>query len=354
MSLMTDSLSGADRPVDPQTRRLVLDLIRAGDTKGANAILDELHAQGLSPKQIAVFRASAALVDGDLTTTAALLQSVGRESGETKLWERLFKEYRQQKAARKAAERESRGAGPALSRATRVAPDALESLGAGLHLTEAGDVMVDRRPDSRSALIVFKGMRTLGGGVLQTSEWLDPYPVNIIYACDLKSVGALDGISSLADSYPGAIERLQALARAWSVERWYALGYSAGGYPAVRYGLDLDARRVMTFSGPTIMTGKPVAVDSRLRGLVEAVMVVAPHMCVDLREVMQARTRLPEVIAYYGEEMPRDARHARNLDGLPGVSLRPLPGPQTHDSARLLKEAGGFRAAIDELLADRL
>jgi hypothetical protein len=75
-------------------------------------------------------------------------------------------------------------------------------------------------------------------------------------------------------------------------------------------------------------------------------------MCVNLRDMMEGREGLPEVIAYYGAAMHKDARHARHLQGLPGVSLRALPGPFTHDSARLLKEAGGFRAAMDELFAD--
>ena len=77
-------------------------------------------------------------------------------------------------------------------------------------------------------------------------------------------------------------------------------------------------------------------------------------MCLNLRTEIQARENPPEIINYYGAEMPQDRMHALNLQGLPTVDLRPLAGVSTHSVMEVLQQTGVPSKLLAEFTRDRL
>src|SRR5262249_61529285 len=56
------------------------------------------------------------------------------------------------------------------------------------------------------------------------------------------------GVPGLGDNYAATLDRLKRIVHESSVEKLYVLGSSAGGYAALRYGLDLSADAILALS----------------------------------------------------------------------------------------------------------
>jgi hypothetical protein len=77
-------------------------------------------------------------------------------------------------------------------------------------------------------------------------------------------------------------------------------------------------------------------------------------MCLDLRgEIARHGEAAPEIINYYGADMPRDAIHAHNIADLPTVQSRPLAGLASHNVGAHLKATDRHWPAFEEFLRDR-
>ena len=136
----------------------------------------------------------------------------------------------------------------------------------------------------------------------------------------------------------------------------FAMGLSSGGYPALRLGLDLGARGVLNFSGPTTVDmqddpGAPTSKYPQLVGIYRSV----PHMVVGAHKLYARSAIRPSAILIYGDAHPRDTWMARlladNLGAGSGIELRPMPGMAEHDTFSAYVEAGQIEAAFAELLA---
>jgi pimeloyl-ACP methyl ester carboxylesterase len=220
-------------------------------------------------------------------------------------------------------------------------------------ITPAGDILFERVPDSRSLLLAFGGLSTMFGGVAEDMGFLvRTTRVNAMFVSDPQRLFMLGGFTSVGD-YHATIAWLKALRETWRIENFYCLGLSGGGYPALRYGLDLGARRILTFAAPTEITPGITQIDTRATALAIRVLNRKPEMCVNLRpEIAKQGDAAPEIINYYGAEMTEDAYHARNIEGLPTVSSRAVTGLDSHAVIRWLKDSGSFRDILAEFLRD--
>ena len=147
------------------------------------------------------------------------------------------------------------------------------------------------------------------------------------------------GVPSLARSYAETLDRLRFLLDAWRIERLFVLAYSAGGYPALRYGVDLSAERIVLMSG---------WIDLELADqgpLLSSLVGSVGHMYGPPAALM-ARAPRTQCILAYGADNPRDEAHARTLAGARNVILRPLNGVSGHSLA--------VETVHDELIADLL
>jgi hypothetical protein len=213
--------------------------------------------------------------------------------------------------------------------------------------------LIERVPDSRALLVAFGGLSTMFGGTAEDMGFLvRTVRLNALFVSDPQRLFMLGGFTSIG-GYWQTIGWLKDLKQAWSIDHIYCLGLSGGGYPALRYGLDLGATRILTFAAPTEITPTITQIDKRATALAHRVLTRRRHMCVNLRdEIAKLGAAAPEIINYYGAEMPEDACHGRNIEGLPTVSSRPVSGLNSHAVIAWLKQSGKFNTILHELLRE--
>lgn len=233
----------------------------------------------------------------------------------------------------------------------RPGPGRWETLdGAALDTTsETTGALLWTRPGVRRTALVFSNVGGSFGvlkgwhSIAQVHLAIRPLELNAIYLRDASRLVHFGGIRGLAADYPGCIAALKALldGRGWTSV--YALGDSAGGYAALRYGLDLEMRAVLSFSGQTSLD--PADEANRHR-MLEPVQNALPAYTVDLLPLYRARARRPRLLLCYGELNKSDAAHAQRMAELPETKLIPFEGFAWHST---LLEAVR-RRSLDKLL----
>jgi len=220
-------------------------------------------------------------------------------------------------------------------------------------ITEAGDILMERAPGSRALVIVFGGLATMFGGAAEDLGFLvQEKKVNALFLSDPKRLFLLDGLISVG-GYPETIAWIKELAETWTAPNIYCLGFSAGGYAALRYGVDLGARRILTFAGATMLTPTLSQVDKRGTALLNRILTRKPDMCLNMRDyLMRLGANAPEIINYYGAKMPEDTYHARNLEGLPTVELRQVEAVDTHAVVAGLRKSKLYAEILRGFLHD--
>ncbi|HYE42793.1 MAG TPA: hypothetical protein VEA15_05310 [Caulobacteraceae bacterium] len=201
----------------------------------------------------------------------------------------------------------------------------------------------------KAAVLVFTG---LADRIVMPLPLFDRYLAELdltaIYLRDRKRIGFFNGVKSLADDYDGTIAKLKEVLGAAGVENVHTLGNSAGGIGAVSYGIDLGARTALGFSAPVSITRQAADLDRRTAVFAERLLGDVPPERRDLRQRLMEREGATAVHLYYGSEMPEDLYHASTLDGVPGVTLHPLPGLGGHGALFRMAETGGLRNLFRE------
>ena len=232
--------------------------------------------------------------------------------------------------------------------------EAFDEGGSRLFVTESGDMLGERVQGSRSMLMVFGGLRDLVGVALpRFDEVLRSQRINTLYLSDPRRLLLLSGLETFGD-YRQSVEGLRDLMARWGVEELFCLGVSAGGYPALAYGVDLGARRILTLAAPSTLVGAVMQVDRRASILQGRIVAAIKDRELDLRKVIEAAADPPEIVNYYGADSPEDVAQAENLRGLPTVTLKPLAGEIGHGVPQHLEATGEYPRVIAKLLEDRL
>jgi hypothetical protein len=337
-------------------RRVAVLCLLSGDGRGALQALDAAEQAGAPPEELRLDRVKGALMATepalarklfaqlppaqadevredlvDLETRARALEARKQSGRIRELATTELKEW----AQRRGLDPERRQAG---------------------FITEAGDMVGEGVRGSRSVVLIFGGIGSMVGAPLpRFAEMLGSHRINAVYLSDPRRMLLMGGLPSFGD-YDQSIAGLQRLFRDWGVERIYCLGSSAGGFSAISYGLDLGARRIMTFAAPTTLAGSVADEDGRARVIMKRIRTATTRE-LDMRAAIGraaigGRQSPPEIINYYGAEMPQDRAHALHLQGLANVSLRPLEGASTHAVVTFMMERGTYEPALAELLAD--
>lgn len=195
----------------------------------------------------------------------------------------------------------------------------------------APGVWVREKPGATEALLVFTPE---DGGFWISIDLLHGYlrdePWHIVYLRDGIGCFHMAGIDGLAPDYAGCVQALKVLLERLGAKQVYCLGGSAGGYAALRYGLDLDATAVASFSGPTSLV--PAHWDDAHRPFLEPLAERAPDMLQDLEPFYRQAAEPPRAILCHGAEHAGDCRAAEHMARAPGAVLMPLPGYDGHDT----------------------
>ncbi len=130
------------------------------------------------------------------------------------------------------------------------------------------------------------------------------------------------------------------------------IGSSGGGYGAIRWGLEVGARKVIGFSTPTTVRADfgRVTGDERAKILIRRVQNAVPLPEQDLAGLSRAKSGTTSIDLLYGADNRIDSLHARNLEGIAGVSLHPLEGVQDHSILLPLVKAENFTDRLANLI----
>lgn len=181
-----------------------------------------------------------------------------------------------------------------------------------------------------TTLLVFTGLEQKSAVPVSTLHTLlAPFGANIIYLRDRQRLGGINGLESVAGNYAGTVAALKKMVPA-SSKRLLCFGMSAGGYSALRYGLDMGAEKVLCMGSPTDVSAAAAEADGRAKAVWRRLNKVAPEMARDMRAMYACNDKRPRVEMWYGSEMPQDRMHAEHMRGLDGVTVRAIPKCDRH------------------------
>jgi len=200
---------------------------------------------------------------------------------------------------------------------------------------------------ARSVLITFGG----NAGYLVLPAAVQQLPkTHIIAIRDPKRCFSLRGVAGLGATYQACCDNLRLLLASLGGTDVHCLGVSAGGYAALRFGLDLGAHGVLGMSAPTTLdlADEPGATLKRYPYLT-ALYRALPDMKLDMAQVYAATSPRPRVLLLYAPSHERDAWLANRMDGIPGVELEEINEKAGHRVLQMLEATNTLEHYIQRL-----
>lgn len=213
---------------------------------------------------------------------------------------------------------------------------------------DSADVIISPPGDGDTIAVIFTGLRDrMQYPLTVLDHYLAALGVTAVYLRDFDRLLYWNGVRSWGG--PEAMpKRIRSLAAG---RRLVVIGGSAGGFGAIRWGIDLGADRIIAFAPPTnleeefrqsIGDGRAKVLANRLRRH------IPPEERNLAHRIAAAGGRIP-IHLVFGSANAIDSGHARNLAGIPGVHLH-SESAATHLVLHTLVEAGGFERVLAGLL----
>jgi hypothetical protein len=204
----------------------------------------------------------------------------------------------------------------------------------------------DPQRRSESLLIVFLGRdKSFWVSLDMLHRIIRDVAGQVVYLRDFAGVYFLAGIDPYC-SYEETLNGLKGVVQRAAVRKVCLLGLSAGGFAALKYGLDLSAHAVLALSPVTDIRrawDKPAMQEQFTRYNI-------PIEWLDVLPFYELAQRRPEVTIVYGDLNQRDDLQAKRLAHIPGVRLRQIPELSLHNSFAHLLGTGRFERLMRELL----
>jgi tetratricopeptide (TPR) repeat protein len=209
------------------------------------------------------------------------------------------------------------------------------------------DVIVAPAHRSDTLVLVFTGgSDSVSMPLAVFDRFLAARGVTAIYLKDFRRLMYLNGVASFGDDFQTSIRALQQLQQRLGAARLYTIGDSAGGFAAIRYGVELDAVCALSFGGDTHWApgrGEFALFANHLRSYFAA-------EAMDLRPFVAARNGCGRIRLVYGENEKRDKLHADHLSDLNRVELCPVAGRSDHNILCWLAMNDGLAELLDRTL----
>jgi hypothetical protein len=178
--------------------------------------------------------------------------------------------------------------------------------------------------------------------------------IHIIFLKDAVRCFSLCEIARLGPDFDTNLARLKLILQELEANSVFCLGTSAGAFPALKFGLELDALSVLAFSGTPSLNiaddpGATLAKYPQLR----AISSKAPHLATSMITEYKNRPVHPSVTLVYGGKNKRDAFFASHMKGMPGVKLAPIEGFSGHGAFTESLSRGIFPDLLDRLFGGK-
>jgi hypothetical protein len=167
----------------------------------------------------------------------------------------------------------------------------------------------------------------------------------VVYLRDYNNLFYLAGVHTWGDA-AATVDRLKRLIAESSVKRVCAIGSSAGGFAALRFGLDLSVDAVLALSPQTDLRKLP---DSKGRAK-SLQRFRIPDEALDLLPFYEQAARRPQTTLVFGAANEADEKHVQRLAHFPEVEILPLPGVSQHNVVTHLIAEGLFDRLVQKTL----
>ncbi|MBV9634284.1 MAG: hypothetical protein JOZ40_06610 [Methylobacteriaceae bacterium] len=205
---------------------------------------------------------------------------------------------------------------------------------------------------TRKVLLAFLGVgHRFWMQIAALHPFLTPHSAHVLYLCDTTWSSYMLGVDSVGSGYQAALAGLRDICRtlAEGEAEIFCYGTSMGGFAALRYGLDLDARKVLAIDAVTTLTGEV----GELRVQDERVLSERlGDLALDLKPLYLQREAVPEVSLYYAECNGRDAAHAERFADVSRARVIAVEGGKAHATLARLAASGRLPAILAECLGE--
>jgi tetratricopeptide (TPR) repeat protein len=196
--------------------------------------------------------------------------------------------------------------------------------------------------NSTKTLIAFGGMaQGLSMPPKEFFKSLVHKNINIVFVKDFKQCWYQKGLLGKTNDIESSIEYLKNIIPK-TTEKLTALGASAGGFAAIRFGVALNADRIIAFSPQTLVDKETARVFSKscLRDM------VFDNFDLDLKEVLGKYNPKMKIEIYYAAKNNRDKEAA---DHIKDYTKEFSYETDTHLLAAYLKENGKLEEILDSI-----
>lgn len=216
---------------------------------------------------------------------------------------------------------------------------------------DGGDVIISQIGGSGTTILAFCGF---GQQLFTTLRAFDTFAASagasVVYLRDASHLAFLRGVRSLGTDREKTLKALRQILVHLGTRRLVTFGCSGGGYPAVRYGIDIDADRIVVLSGAFGATSEARAAiaDRRLEGFDQRVRRAVPENEIAFLDQLRESQPPEGLHSYFGEEHVQDRANAMYLEGEPGVHLHAVPHWPHHNVFLPFLRSDGFSGMLSQ------
>ncbi|MDA7423824.1 hypothetical protein [Thalassococcus lentus] len=237
--------------------------------------------------------------------------------------------------------------------ASRIMPPRRALLKGGILDSE---VRLSEAGQSGAAVLAFAGFARRTGAMpfSMIDRFFAGYGVSTGSFYDSRAKLFWDGLDTLGGTLDASISGLRQRLDANNLDRVYTIGTSGGGVGAIVWGCELEARRVLSFSGPTDIRIEFLKQNDDARGqaAIHALNKRLDDSQLNLRAWLEARHKRSPIRMIFCENEPLDAVQANNIAHLPEVSLCPVARYAEHESVSSALGTGDLLREFDSILED--
>jgi hypothetical protein len=214
------------------------------------------------------------------------------------------------------------------------------------------EVLVGEQTGSDTVVFVFTAVNDrMWMPLAMFDRYLASLGLTAVYLKDFQRLLHLNGVRSIGADYAATVAKLREMASRFGGKRVLAIGHSGGARPAIRYGVELGAERIVSFGGATGRTPCLMGTDRQFNGIIwKRALAEIPEDMLDLKPFLETRRHKSAIELVFAEEIESERGDAEYLAGSPGVTLHPVAG-EAHDTViRSLAERPDFRQALADML----
>ncbi len=210
-----------------------------------------------------------------------------------------------------------------------------------------GILLLPAAPKARRLILVFNG-NTINFSLPKPLLGLPDAHVMLIR--DPGRCFGFAGIPDLGPDYPSCLANLRRLIEALDPQEVYAIGMSAGGSTALRFGTDLGVRGILGFSVPTTLDlNDDPGAELKHYPQLTALYRHARHHGIDLAKYYDRQPVRPGLILVYSEGHIRDQWLAERMSRVFGTELIRTEAFVGHKTFRWLHETGQLDQYLERL-----